>query len=208
MEAPELGAGPFLSYRDDGGTLQVFRLARESVTVGRREEADLSLPWDAECSRLHAEFQLRAGEWTVADDGWSQNGTWVNELRLSGRRRLKDGDMIRVGQTVLTFAQPGNVPIGPTLVPGELSATPKFSEQQQRILRVLCRPLFGDGEGVVPTSDAEIAAALGMPEETVTTELDHLTRSLGLGDMPFPESRAEVALLAVRSGLVGADDNG
>jgi pSer/pThr/pTyr-binding forkhead associated (FHA) protein len=205
---PDLAAGPFLSYRDDGGKQQVFRLARESVTVGRREEADLSLPWDPECSRLHAEFSLRAGEWTVTDDGWSQNGTWVNELRLAGRRRLADGDMIRVGQTVLTFFQPGGVPIGPTLVPGELSATPKFSEQQQRILRALCRPLFGDGEGVIPSTDDEIAAALGMPVETVTTELDHLTRSLGLGDMPLPESRAEVALLAVRSGLVGADDNG
>jgi pSer/pThr/pTyr-binding forkhead associated (FHA) protein len=208
MDAPDFAAGPFLSYRDDSGVQRIFRLARESVTVGRREEADLSLPWDPECSRLHAEFQLRAGEWTVSDDGWSQNGTWVNELRLAGRRRLSDGDMIRVGQTVLTFSQPGGVPIGPTLVPGELSATPKFSEQQQRILRVLCRPLFGDGEGVVPTSDAAIATALGMPEETVTTELDHLTRSLGLGDMPFPDSRAEVALLAVRSGLVEADDNG
>ena len=78
-----------------------------SVTVGRREEADVSLPWDPECSRLHAELQLRAGEWTVSDDGLSQNGTWVNELRLAGRRRLDDGDMIRVGQTVITFSQPG-----------------------------------------------------------------------------------------------------
>jgi pSer/pThr/pTyr-binding forkhead associated (FHA) protein len=200
--------GPFLVYRDDAGTKQIFRLQRESVTVGRREEADLSLPWDPECSRLHAEFELRAGEWTVADDGWSQNGTWVNELRLAGRRRLADGDMIRVGQTVLTFSNPGSVPIGPTLVPGELSATPRFSEQQQRILRALCRPLFGDGDGINPASDDVIAEKLGMPVETVTTELDHLTRSLGLGDMPFPESRAEVALLAVRSGLVEADDNG
>jgi pSer/pThr/pTyr-binding forkhead associated (FHA) protein len=207
LAAERLG-GPFLVYRDEGGAQQIFRLVRESATVGRREEADVSLPWDPECSRLHAEFELRAGEWTVADDGWSQNGTWVNELRLSGRRRLADGDIIRVGQTVITFTQPGVVPIGPTLVPGELSATPKFSEQQQRILKALCRPLFGDGEGVQPTSDVEIAARLGMPEETVTTELDRLTRALGLADMPAPESRAEVALLAVRSGLVEADDNG
>ena len=195
---------PFLVYRDGDGVQRIYalELGRRSVTIGRRDEADVSLPWDPECSRLHAELQLRAGEWTITDDGLSQNGTWVNELRLYGRRRLADGDVVRIGRTLLTFSQPGTVGIGPTLVPGELSATPRFSEQQQRILRELCRPLFGDGEGVTPTSDEEIAAALGTPVETVTIELDHLTRALGLEDMPTSEARAEVALLALRSGLV------
>ena len=209
LAAERLGA-PFLVYRDDEGSQRILVMEPgcTSVTVGRREEADISLPWDPECSRLHAELQLRAGEWTVSDDGLSQNGTWVNGLRLAGRRRLGDGDMIRVGQTTITFSRPGAIAIGPTLVPGELSATPKFSEQQQRILRVLCRPLFGDGEGVNPASDDEIAAALGISVETVTIELDHLTRAFGLGDMPFPDCRAEVAIIALRSGLVEADENG
>ena len=72
----------------------------------------------------------------------------------------------------------------------------------------LCRPLMGDGEGVTPTSDEGIAQMTGIPVETVTIELDHLTRALGLDDMPRPERRAEVALLALRSGLVEADDGG
>ena len=200
----------FLVYRDGDDQQQTFPLepSVRSVTIGRRDEADISLPWDPECSRLHAELELRAGEWTITDDGLSQNGTWVNELRLYGRRRLADGDVVRVGRTHVTFSQPEPIGIGPTLVPGELSATPRFSEQQQRILQALCRPLFGDGEGVTPTSDEEIAASLGMPLQTVTIELDHLTRSLGLQDMPHAAGRAEVALLAVRSGLVEADDNG
>jgi hypothetical protein len=195
---------PFLAYRDGEGADQVFALEpqRRSVTIGRRDEADVSLPWDPECSRLHAELELRAGEWTITDGGLSQNGTWVNELRLYGRRRLADGDVVRIGRTLLTYSQPGGVGIGPTLVPGELSATPRFSEQQQRILRELCRPLMGDGEGVTPASDEDVAAALGIGVETVTTELDHLTRAFGLDDMPVTEARAEVALLALRSGLV------
>jgi FHA domain len=203
LAAERLGL-PFLVYRDGDGRQRIHPLerGRRSVTIGRRDEADVSLPWDPECSRLHAELELRAGEWTISDDGLSQNGTWVNELRLYGRRRLADGDVLRIGRTLLTFSQPGVVGIGPTLVPGELSATPRFSEQQQRILRELCRPLFGDGEGITPTSDEDIAAALGIALETVTTELDHLTRALGLEDMPASESRAEVALLALRSGLV------
>jgi hypothetical protein len=195
---------PFLAYRDAEGAEQVFALEpqRQSVTIGRRDEADISLPWDPECSRLHAELELRAGEWTISDDGLSQNGTWVNELRLYGRRRLADGDVVRIGRTLITYTQQTGAGIGPTLVPGELSATPRFSEQQQRILRELCRPLLGDGEGVRPASDEDVAAALGIGVEIVTSELDHLTRAFGLEDMPVAEARAEVALLALRSGLV------
>jgi pSer/pThr/pTyr-binding forkhead associated (FHA) protein len=209
LAAERLGM-PFLVYRDGDERQRIVPLepGRRSVTIGRRDEADISLPWDPECSRLHAELELRAGEWTISDDGLSQNGTWVNELRLYGRRRLADGDIVRVGRTYVTFSRPETIGIGPTLVPGELSATPRFSEQQQRILRALCRPLFGDGEGVTPTSDEEIAASLGIALGAVTTELDHLTRALGLESMPHGESRAEVALLALRSGLVEADENG
>src|SRR5919199_1661902 len=122
--AAEQRGAPFLVYRDAQGEQRVVPLEVRSgaVTVGRRLEADISLPWDPEVSRLHAELALRAGEWTICDDGWSQNGTWVNELRLTGRRRLTDDDTIRVGRTEITFRRPvGTVSI-PTLVPGELSA--------------------------------------------------------------------------------------
>ena len=43
---------------------------------------------------------------------------------------------------------------------------------------------------------------------TVTTELDHLTRMLGLDDGSVAERRRELALLALRSGLVAAEDDG
>ena len=209
LAAERLGL-PFLVYRDGEGRQRIHPLerGRRSVTIGRRGEADVSLPWDPECSRLHAELELRAGEWTISDDGLSQNGTWVNELRLVGRRRLADGDDVRVGRTHLIFANPVSIGIGPTLVPGELSATPRFSEQQQRLLRALCRPLLGDGDGIAPATDEEIARSAGIPVSTVTTELDHLTRALALDEGPPDVRRRELALLALRSGLVAADENG
>jgi pSer/pThr/pTyr-binding forkhead associated (FHA) protein len=199
---------PFLVYRDDAGRQRIFSLAQYTcvVTLGRREEADISVPWDPEMSRLHAELVNRAGEWTVSDDGLSQNGTWVNGLRVAGRRRLAAGDLLQVGRTVFEFCDPAPSSAGPTLVPGELSATPRFSEQQQRVLRALCRPLLTDGEGINPATDEEIAEATGIPVEAVAIELDHLGRALGLEDMPQPDQRAEIALLALRSGLVSADD--
>src|SRR3954466_16237977 len=198
---------PFVVFRDGDGRQHIHALdAGGAVTVGRRNEADISLPWDPEASRLHAELSFRGGEWTICDDGWSQNGTWVNGLRLAGRRRLADGDLVKIGRTIMGFHQPGANGPGPTMVEGELSATPRFSEQQQRILRALCRPLFADGDGFNPASDLEVADATAIAPEIVEQELDLLARLFGLEDMPRPERRAEVALLAVRSGLVGADD--
>jgi hypothetical protein len=181
----------------------VHQLPRSgSLTVGRRSEADISLPWDPEVSRLHAELSLRAGEWTVTDDGLSQNGTYVNGMRLAGRRRLADGDLLTIGRTDFTFRRPEGGGPGPTLLPGELSATPAFSEQQQRILFALCRPLFGDGEGINPASDATIAAETAIPHDQVQIEIEHLGRMFGLEDMLPEDRRAEIALLAMRSGLI------
>jgi FHA domain len=200
----------FLIYRDAEGRQVIHTLVggQRSVTIGRREEADIAIPWDPELSRLHASLELHAGEWTICDDGFSQNGTWVNGLRLAGRRRLNDGDLVRVGRTIIAYCDPVPIGTGPTLVPGELSATPRFSEQQQRILRALCRPLFDDGEGINPATDEEVAEATGIPLDAVAAELDHLGRALGLDDMPLADQRAEVALLALRSGLVSADEGG
>jgi FHA domain len=207
-EAERLGER-FLVFRDEEGRQVIHALAEaRAVTIGRRPEADVSIPWDPEMSRLHAELEVRAGEWTISDDGLSQNGTWVNGIRLTGRRRLNDGDLVRVGRTLFVFCDPVPVATGPTLVPGELSATPRFSEQQQRVLHALCRPLFNDGEGINPATDEQIAEATGIPLAAVASELDHLGRALGLEEMPSLDQRAEIALLAMRSGLVSADEGG
>jgi len=178
-EAEQRGA-PFLLLRDEGGAQLIVALdhAAGSVTIGRRAEADVPLGWDPEVSRLHAELEFKAGEWTLCDDGFSQNGTYVNGLRIHGRRRLMDGDLMRIGQTSIAFCDPGASGLGVTLAPGELGSAPKFSEQQQRILRALCRPLMGDGEGVTPSSDAEIAQSTGIAEDVVTTELEAVGRGL------------------------------
>ena len=206
--AAEMRGAPFLVYRDDKGKEHILELdeTTRTLTVGRRFEADIALPWDREVSRLHAQFEFRAGEWTVDDDGWSQNGTYVNEMRVNGQRRLHAGDLIRCGQTTIEFCHTRNASVEMTLVPGELGATPRFSGQQQQVLRELCRPLLGDGDGLTPAADDEIAERLGTDQKTVTTELEHMARQFGLSEMPFFERRAEIAMLALRSGLIKADE--
>jgi hypothetical protein len=203
--AAERRGEPFLVYRDGDGRQHIVALDEHGgpVTIGRRDETDVSLPWDGEVSRLHAELSFRAGEWTICDDGWSQNGTWVNGLRLAARRRLADGDLVTIGRTAIAYCNPRPLGAGATMVPGELSATPRFSDQQQRVLRALCAPLLSDGDGVNPASDLEVADATGIAVDVVTTELEVLGRVFVLEDMPRQERRAEIALLALRSGLVG-----
>ena len=207
IEDAERRGGAFLTLRDGDGAMRLVRLdgPNRSYTIGRRPEADIPLPWDRQVSRLHAQLERLAGEWTVADDGLSQNGTFVNETRLVGRRRLLDGDLLRVGRTTLTFHNPTPSPGGPTLLPGELNAATALSEQQHAVLRELCRPLARDGD-VQPATDAEIAAALAIPEEVVATELIALAGAFGVDDVPLAEARAEIAFAALGSGLVSFED--
>ena len=112
-DTPELAAAkrcgdPYLVYRDSHGRQRVLSLPDtwDHVTVGRGMGADIALTWDADVSRVHAELSRLADDWTVVDDGLSRNGTFVNDERVDGRRRLFDGDRLRCGATVLEFHAP------------------------------------------------------------------------------------------------------
>lgn len=107
VEARRLGT-PFLVYADGGGRQQVLSLSDEwdRITVGRGMGADVILAWDEGVSRLHAELQRLADSWLVVDDGLSANGTYVNGERVQRRRRLRDGDELRLGATTIHYVAP------------------------------------------------------------------------------------------------------
>jgi len=116
-EAPEIVEArrrgePFVSYLDAHDRVQALSLEDtwERATIGRGPSADLGLPWDSEVSRVHAELIRVADDWTVVDDGLSQNGTFVNGERVERRRRLRDGDELRCGDTTLRFHAPFESP--------------------------------------------------------------------------------------------------
>src|SRR3954470_24471666 len=119
-------SSPYLVYRDGGGHQQLVALEsrRERLTVGRGEQTDLWLEWDAQASRLHAAFERLGGDWTVVDDGLSRNGTYVNGERVQGRRRLCDGDVVRCGSTELLFQTPERDRARVTLDPVATPAPP------------------------------------------------------------------------------------
>jgi len=85
---------------EDGRASKVFRLARQSVIVGRLPECDVVVA-DPGASRRHARIHTDAGEWILTDLG-STNGTLVNDESV-GEHVLRDGDRITIGTTVIEF---------------------------------------------------------------------------------------------------------
>jgi class 3 adenylate cyclase len=106
IEAERRGSA-YVVFQDAAGKQQVVTLGddQEQVAIGRRVENDIALAWDQEVSREHA--QLLRGEegWTLVDEG-SRNGSYLNGQRVSGRHPLRDGDVLRFGDTVVLFRAP------------------------------------------------------------------------------------------------------
>jgi hypothetical protein len=87
---------------DGPGTRHELTTGRN--VIGRGTEADIRLP-DTGVSRKHVDVVLDGGT-AFAEDLGSTNGTLVNGRRIS-RQALADGDVIRIGHSVLVYRQDG-----------------------------------------------------------------------------------------------------
>jgi hypothetical protein len=206
IEAERRG-GAFVVYADAEGHQQLVDLkaAAPRLFIGRHPDSDVAVPWDTEASRLHAELERIADEWTVVDDGRSRNGTFVNDERVMGRRRLGDGDVIRIGHTLLVYRQPGVAQAWTTTMPADgqtLTVTPA----QRRVLVALCRPFVRSPSFASPTSNRRIADELVLSEDTVKTHLRALFEVFAIGGVPQNEKRAALARAAIERGIVTARD--
>ncbi len=114
-------------------------MPRSALTIGRSPESDVALVWDGEVSRLHATLERLGDEWTFVDDGRSHNGSFIDGARIQGRQRLRDGDTIAVGRTIIVFRSPNGRESLRTAT-SQQRAAPKISEAQLRVLTALCRP--------------------------------------------------------------------
>ena len=80
-------------------------LADAPLLIGRGSDAAIKLDDDYVSTR-HARVGASGDEWFVEDLG-STNGTLVNGRRV-GRQDLADGDVIRIGHSVLVYRQDGS----------------------------------------------------------------------------------------------------
>ncbi|MEA2333409.1 MAG: hypothetical protein QOH58_3547 [Thermoleophilaceae bacterium] len=206
LEAERTGAA-FLAYRDGAGDLRLGPLdGVTSLTIGRGEHNDLVLAWDAEVSRTHAQLVLFGVEWTLADDGLSRNGSFVNGERVLGRRRLADGDVVRLGRTSIVFRAPRLAT--PSTAVGDLAADVRLTAGERRVLIALCRPVAAPGGSGVPARNREIADALHLTPDGVKTHIRTLFAKLAIEDLPQYRKRTELARRALESGLVTLSDLG
>jgi pSer/pThr/pTyr-binding forkhead associated (FHA) protein len=184
----------------------ITELAVERVTIGRKDGNDVRLGWDAGVSRVHAALERLGSEWMISDDGLSRNGTWVNGERLVGRRRLRDGDVIAVGESTVAFCDPDDAPSSQsTLSTHGPGLSGLLTPAQRRVLVALCRP-FRDASYAAPATNQQIAHELVVSVDAVKSTLKLLFAAFGIDDLPQNQKRATLAQAALRSGVVTRRD--
>jgi pSer/pThr/pTyr-binding forkhead associated (FHA) protein len=197
----------FLVYSDgeSGEQLFFFEPGSADATVGRQPSSDLPLAWDDQVSRLHARFEHVNDDWELVDDGLSSNGTFVNGERLSGRRRLKDGDALRFGTTAVTFRSPARQQLG-TADATEAPATVGLSTTQRRVLVALCGPYKARSGFASPATDHQIADELFLAVGEVRAHLRVLYAKLGVEQPRQSETRVRLVERAFSAGLISERD--
>jgi pSer/pThr/pTyr-binding forkhead associated (FHA) protein len=197
---------PFLLYRDASSAQHLMALEGERLSVGREESQDLFLGWDAEVSRLHALLERLGGSWTVVDDGLSRNGTFLNGERVSGRRRLHDGDTLVLGETTFSFRDVRGRTSQLTTVQDEVLTVASLSATQRQILIALCRPYKQDTPYATPASNLQVAAEVFLSVDAVKTHLRTLFQKFHIEDLPQNQKRVKLVERAFALGIITRRD--
>lgn len=205
IEAERAGR-PFLVFRDGEDEQRIVTIADDATElwVGRGDAADVRLAWDEEVSALHAQIAVVREECTLVDDGLSRNGSFVNEERVHGRRRLCDGDAIRFGRTAVVFRRPGEGAPEATAIASETPGAATISPAQRKVLVALCRPYKEGGSFATPATNQEIGEELHLSVDAVKTHMRALFEKLGVGDLPQNQKRVALVERALQTGAVNS----
>jgi hypothetical protein len=170
------------------------------LSVGRGDGCDLTVD-DPEVSRLHAVVERVGAGWTVADLG-SRNGTAVNGVRVGGRRALRSGDEVTIGDTTLVFRDPAG-DHGATTVGA--APPPELTRRERDVLVALVAPLVSPGHFAEPAATRTIADALHVSDAAVKQHLSNLYDKFAIHDRAA-RRRVQLANEALRRGAVTLAD--
>jgi predicted component of type VI protein secretion system len=198
---------PFLVFRA-GDVQRIIEIpaAAERLTIGRGEGCDLPLDHDEEVSRLHAELERVGRAWVIADNGLSRNGSFVNGERVSGRRRLRDGDSVRLGTTQILYRAPAGSVAGETRAAGDAPTVESVTPTERRILVALCRPFRDTSAFSTPATNQQIADEVSLSVDRVKAHLRKLFEQFGVEPLPHNQKRTRLVELAFQSGFVMTHD--
>ena len=204
--AAERTGYPFVVWRTEEGAQRLLLLDQQRwrVTIGRDPTADISLPWDAEVSRTHALLEQVGRGWTLVDDGLSRNGSFVDGVRVIGRRRLRDKDRLVFGATPVTYRETtGGITQTASAIdtPAAIPLTP----MQRKVLIALCRPVH-ESASATPATNRQIAEEVYLTVDAVKAHLRVLFDRYGLSQLPQNEKRARLVAAVLESGVLAPRD--
>jgi len=116
-----------LIIEDDEGRKTVVPLVRDEITIGRQDGNTIRLT-ERNVSRRHARLLKENGNVLIEDLG-SYNGVRVNGEKITGRTRIKEGDLVEIGDYDLGIQGKLDAPVmtpaagttrPPTIPPGGL----------------------------------------------------------------------------------------
>lgn len=203
LNALDRAGTPYLAWKDEAGRLMSLRLTpdHERYGIGRHPGCDVCLTWDEEISRAHAQVVRVSGQWAIEDDGLSTNGTFLNSDRVVSKRRLSHGDQVRVGSLTIEYRDSSDEQTGTTRkAGGGSSGLDRLSPAHRRVLAALARALRDKPSGTPAPTNARLAEALTLGEETVKSHLARIYELLAVSGSNA-ERRAELARRALEWGL-------
>ncbi len=99
------------------GTGEEFPLSEEPLTIGSGADNAVVLA-DPEVAGQHATIRRNdEGTGYLIEDAGSLSGTYVNEQRVEGNMPLQEGDVIRVGNTLMDLQGGGEPEVAPAAAP-------------------------------------------------------------------------------------------
>jgi ABC-type multidrug transport system ATPase subunit len=169
---PELSSHPRLTIKIGPEPGRVFELKESDIILGRKPPASVALDHPL-VSTKHARLTCEGGKWFLEDLG-SRNGTFINKIRLRGRRELSDRDEISLGPILLLIFNVGQDSLQPAK---ESSAEPENSapvESPGTILDMTAARINPRGDQPVIPPDLVVTVA-GVETHTYPLVKDLLT---------------------------------
>lgn len=137
---------------------------RTRITIGRSESCDVVIS-DATVSRNHAVLDRLGDQWRIRDTG-SQNGIYLNGIRVRRSTPVNPGDGIQLGDALVRLSE--SVPgIRRDLITIHTATETSKNTLSPREKEVLTQVAAG-------RTDEEVAVALTVSVKTVRSHLDRI----------------------------------
>ena len=125
----------------------------------------------------------------------------MNAERVVGKRRLRDGDRLCFGSTLVAFKAPPSTEVESTVGVSAPGVSVPLSDTQRRVLIALSRPL-AESAFATPATNRAIADELSLSVDAVKAHLRTLFERFGVSELPQNRKRATLAATSLLNGII------